>query len=251
MKEDKFLQFLGKSQQRLVDLTISKGREYKGAGDDQFGNFHRLSNDTGLTREQVLLVYLTKHLDSIRTYVRDRATGVSRTRSESIGGRIEDAILYLTLLGAMVEENEDNSSLAQDNSGQLVERDNLNQLGTGTIPPIFKTLDEIRNPQERVTKAKNSAELLWGLERVYIAYDSTSVDMDAVRKTKAYIENEAGVKVHGTFNHPDQLHGCNNKIGVVWVGSDLSIRFKEFEDKCQPREVVFIPDWVLFAVDAN
>lgn len=101
MKNENFLTTIDDLHVRLLELSASKGEEYKGAEDNQFGNFERGAIDTGCTREQVLWVYLSKHLDSIKTWIRDEAAGRTRQRSEPIIGRIDDAILYLALLRGM------------------------------------------------------------------------------------------------------------------------------------------------------
>lgn len=106
MKHSTFRKLLTQVHEKMVSLTESKGEEYKGVQDNQFGNFERTAQDTGLSREQVWLVFFNKHFDALRTYVRDMATGVERKRSESIVGRIDDAILYLILLRGMVIQNE-------------------------------------------------------------------------------------------------------------------------------------------------
>jgi hypothetical protein len=73
-------------------------KEYAHTDHDAFGNFNRLSTLLGLTRGQVLMVYLTKHLDGIASYVKGH-----RSQRESVKGRINDAIVYLVLLRGMVE----------------------------------------------------------------------------------------------------------------------------------------------------
>lgn len=103
MNKTEFLQILTSGHDRMVGLTRSKGEEYS-SSDDQLGNFRRLAEQTGLTMPQVWLVLFTKHLDAIRTWIKDEATGTKRERSEPIEGRIEDAILYLYLLRAIVED---------------------------------------------------------------------------------------------------------------------------------------------------
>ena len=78
----------------------TKGKEYAN-GESRFGNFDRLAATLGMTREQIALVYLQKHLDSIASYIK---TGqVSST--EGIRGRYVDAITYLTLMAGMAEED--------------------------------------------------------------------------------------------------------------------------------------------------
>lgn len=98
MNTTEFLDLLDETAGHLHNLTYSKGREYAGS-DDQLANFKRLGRTLGLPPEAVLLVYLTKHLDSIQTYVRELPEPAP---SEPITGRIDDAILYLILLKALI-----------------------------------------------------------------------------------------------------------------------------------------------------
>lgn len=85
---------------RLRELTATKGEEYKGRSVNQFKNFEDLAAELGMTREQVLWVYVTKHLNSIRTFIKD---GGKKDYAEPITGRIDDAILYLLILRGMVD----------------------------------------------------------------------------------------------------------------------------------------------------
>lgn len=86
-------------------LSAGKGAEYAGdkQHDNEHENFDRLSDRLGLSPEQVLMVYLSKHLDSIDTYVSRLSKDPSKVpeASEPITGRIDDAILYLLLLKGM------------------------------------------------------------------------------------------------------------------------------------------------------
>lgn len=106
MKAEAFAKSIDELYERLKSLTASKGEEYKRREDNQFANFERGARALGLTREQVLMVYLSKHLDSITTYVKDRAAGQEKQYAEPITGRIDDAILYLLLLRGMAVQNE-------------------------------------------------------------------------------------------------------------------------------------------------
>ena len=101
MRRIEFQELIDSTFDRMRALTATKGEEYKGVGDNQLANFERLALDLHLTREQVLLVYLSKHLDSIKTAIADFATGKSREYSEPLAGRVDDAILYLLLLKGM------------------------------------------------------------------------------------------------------------------------------------------------------
>lgn len=82
----------------IKGLNETKGNDYAGH-EDVLANFKRQAQNLGLTKEQVLAVYLNKHFDAINTYCKDGSV-----KSEPIEGRIHDAIVYLLLLRAMIAE---------------------------------------------------------------------------------------------------------------------------------------------------
>ena len=100
MNHQTFKTVINQTFERMHELTASKGIEYANS-DDQLANFKRLSEKLGLTPEAVNLVYLTKHMDAIESYVKN-----GKSNSEPIHGRIEDAILYLILLKSIIVEKE-------------------------------------------------------------------------------------------------------------------------------------------------
>lgn len=80
-------------------MSGTKGKEYANS-EDRFANFNRLAERLHLDRKLVWLVYFTKHMDAIESFVH-----LNRTLSEeNIHGRIVDAITYLTLLDGMIGE---------------------------------------------------------------------------------------------------------------------------------------------------
>ena len=81
-------------------IMYSKGKEYTVSSDDKLKNFKSVGERLNLKPEEILLVYLLKHMDSIRNYVK---TGTEACE-ESISGRIRDASNYLLLLHAMILE---------------------------------------------------------------------------------------------------------------------------------------------------
>lgn len=54
--------------------------------------------------ELVWRIYAAKHWDAVGQWIKDINQGKKRQRLESIGGRIDDLIVYLVLLKAMVDE---------------------------------------------------------------------------------------------------------------------------------------------------
>jgi hypothetical protein len=103
MKQEQFLSILDETLKSLRSLSLSKGREYANDSEDSLSNFKRLGKQLGLPPEAVTLVFLTKHLDSISSYIRSLQGQGNYTSSEPIEGRIDDAILYLILLKALVQ----------------------------------------------------------------------------------------------------------------------------------------------------
>jgi hypothetical protein len=86
---------------QVVVMKDTKGKEYANSA-DRFANFNRLSERLNLTNLKIALVYLTKHMDAIESYI-----SRGRTYStETIQGRIVDAITYLTLIAGMISEYE-------------------------------------------------------------------------------------------------------------------------------------------------
>lgn len=102
MKKQRFLALLQDQLAELIKLTKTKGEEYARSEDDQLANFKRQAAELGLDPEKVLAVFLNKHLDAIKSFIK---TG--QVLSEPIQGRIDDAILYLILLKAMIVEKEE------------------------------------------------------------------------------------------------------------------------------------------------
>lgn len=91
---------------RLDTLREAGQKEYAHTDDNAFANFERVATDLGLSREQVLWVYLRKHLDGIVSYIKGH-----RSQRESVHGRIDDAHVYLELLRGMIIDNENQANM--------------------------------------------------------------------------------------------------------------------------------------------
>jgi hypothetical protein len=85
----------------VVVMKTTKGKEYANS-EDRFANFNRLAPRLGISNLAVCLVYLTKHMDAIESYCKNQRV----YSTESIQGRIVDAITYLTLLGGMIKQKD-------------------------------------------------------------------------------------------------------------------------------------------------
>ena len=100
MKVKDFFSWSKKMQDEENRLMTVKGEEYTVSDEDKFKNFKSIGERMDLQAEKVCLIYLLKHMDSIRNYV---LTG-SEVSEEPIIGRIQDARNYLLLLGCIIEE---------------------------------------------------------------------------------------------------------------------------------------------------
>lgn len=89
--------------EKIRSLSKLKGSEYAG-DDDRLANFRRNGAKLGLPMEVIWHIYVSKHLDAIEQYIKDILAGKTRERMEPIESRCDDAIVYLTLFKAMIEE---------------------------------------------------------------------------------------------------------------------------------------------------
>jgi hypothetical protein len=101
MTNNEFKELLEKVHNDLIFLTDTKGADYTVGDSDQLANFKNISFDTGIHVEQALMVFLNKHLSAIKMWVK-RNRNMDYKPSEPIDGRIDDAILYLILLKAII-----------------------------------------------------------------------------------------------------------------------------------------------------
>jgi hypothetical protein len=102
MKKKRFQSMLHEVFNRMAQLTASKGEEYARSEDDQLANFKRSGAEAGISPEQTWVVFFNKHIDSIKHHIKTPKVELA----EPIIGRIDDAILYLILLRAMIVERD-------------------------------------------------------------------------------------------------------------------------------------------------
>ena len=88
---------------KQIQQTRDDGqKEYAHDKDNVFANFDRVGSLLSITSEKTLMVYLLKHIDGITAYLSGH-----KSQREDVRGRIKDAIVYLMLLWAMVEERDE------------------------------------------------------------------------------------------------------------------------------------------------
>lgn len=100
--------FISEFLQTHSDAVLhTKGTEYSRGEEDVNSNFKRVAIAIGADPVQIAFVYLMKHLDSIAFYVKTRES----PSGEHIYGRIGDAINYLLILAALINEEEEKQAL--------------------------------------------------------------------------------------------------------------------------------------------
>ena len=96
-----------KQVQSLIRKIFDKVQQIRGEGqkeyarkeDNAFANFERIGSWLDKSKEEVLMIYLMKHIDRIISWVDGH-----RSQREDVTGRIIDCIVYLCLLYGMSEK---------------------------------------------------------------------------------------------------------------------------------------------------
>ena len=100
MNREDFMNLTENMHKEEKEEYLKKNADYADReGKNILANFERVSKHLNITPQMALLVYLEKHMDAIRSYIR-----YGSVMSEPIEGRIKDARVYLSLLRAMVEQ---------------------------------------------------------------------------------------------------------------------------------------------------
>lgn len=143
-------------------LNGSKGMEY--ADDTEaLRNFYRRAEEYGVDPKVVLGIFLGKHLDAIATFIRS-----GEVRSEPIEGRVHDAILYLVLLLALIEDE------ASDEQA-IVELAGENQLALDVEPVELDSPAEPRHAVEETQPVPTLEERHEELPRLPIEHQARNV----------------------------------------------------------------------------
>lgn len=94
------------------DLQVTREagqKEYAHDSENAFGNFERLAVALKISREQILWVYVQKHLDGIVSWINGH-----KSQREDVRGRIKDVMVYLVLLWGMVDDSENVDKVVRD-----------------------------------------------------------------------------------------------------------------------------------------
>jgi hypothetical protein len=114
MTKDEFNKFIRRKFDNDILDTSKSGQSEYALSQDAFDNFNRLATELGVSRQQVLLVYFSKHRDGVISYIKGH-----KSQREPVQGRIKDMIVYLFLLWGMVEE-EETTYIGQEGYRELV-----------------------------------------------------------------------------------------------------------------------------------
>ena len=113
MKVDTFFKLSEIFLEECKEIQLEKGKEYTiddGSNTaDKFRNFRSIGERLNLDPKLVLLTYMLKHMDSIRTYVLYGNEG-----SEGIKSRCQDLVNYSIMLWAMDHEEKTFAELVDD-----------------------------------------------------------------------------------------------------------------------------------------
>jgi len=125
MNREELLEHITKLNNHITEMLASKGPEYQ-SGENVFSNFENNARDLGLSRYQIWSIYFNKHVKSILNAIKDNPLEPeeSNTLSESLNGRIIDAVAYLTLLYGMVNQQYDVLKWVSNTTAYYVSKDN-------------------------------------------------------------------------------------------------------------------------------
>ena len=98
MKKQEFNELFLNIMMEVKQTRDAGQKEYAHTEENVFANFERVANNLDISKEQALMVYLSKHIDGINAWVKGH-----KSQREDVRGRIKDAIVYLCLLWGMAE----------------------------------------------------------------------------------------------------------------------------------------------------
>ena len=99
MKKQEFNELFLDIMMEVKQTRDAGQKEYAHTEENVFANFERVADNLDISKEQALMVYLSKHIDGINAWIKGY-----KSQREDVKGRIKDAIVYLCLLWGMAEE---------------------------------------------------------------------------------------------------------------------------------------------------
>ncbi len=88
--------------ERCLEVSKAKGEEYTIGTGEKFKNFESVGERLGLSAEKVLMVYLLKHMDSIRYYI---LHGKEAQMKVSMGGYSMPLIIWCYYMASCMKNN--------------------------------------------------------------------------------------------------------------------------------------------------
>ena len=98
MEREHFNAYFDYMISEIKETRDSGQKEYARTDNNVFANFDRVADCLKIPREKALMVYLLNHIDGISSYIEGH-----QSQREDVSGRIQDAIVYLFLLWAMID----------------------------------------------------------------------------------------------------------------------------------------------------
>lgn len=98
MRNEEFEQYLNITFKEINNLLIIKGNEYSPDHNDRFHNFRMGARILGVQKEQVMMMYATKHMASILDIINNVNNRIPD--AEKITEKFNDMISYLIIMKA-------------------------------------------------------------------------------------------------------------------------------------------------------
>jgi len=116
MDNKRFYEIVEQQIKECKDILGIKGHDYPMDDSDRLSNFKHTARRAGVSTLQTWLTFFLKHEECLEKFVRGQYGD-----SEPIEGRIADAINYLLLLRALIEEDRHDKQLPSVLGGSVVE----------------------------------------------------------------------------------------------------------------------------------
>lgn len=118
MKTKKDIQeLMNRIFKELQETREAGQKEYAHDSENAFRNFESLSTELKISREQVLWVYVKKHLDGIVSWINGH-----KSQREDVRGRIKDVMVYLVLLWGMADDSDNQIIPGKIYASELTEK---------------------------------------------------------------------------------------------------------------------------------
>lgn len=105
MTRDEMAAFMQeKFEDEVMTVRAEGQKEYAHEESNAFANFQRAAADLAIDAKAVCWIFAMKHRDGIAAWLKGH-----RSQREHVTGRIKDLIVYLFILWAMIEEDEEKS----------------------------------------------------------------------------------------------------------------------------------------------